>query len=104
VATNPSGRASQSASGRFEGHVSPLEARFTAQVSHAVEGMSRSEAQPIVQSLVDKYAADVANGLIGKPFQEAYDLDTLEPTDEWQGLYEAVCVELEDEFGLVLES
>jgi hypothetical protein len=97
-------KASQSASGRFEGHVSALEARFTAQVSHAVEGMSRGEARPIVQSLVDKYEADVANGLIGKPFQEAYDLEALEPTDEWQGLYEAVCAELEDEYGLVVES
>jgi len=96
-------KASQSASGRFEGHISPLEARFTGQVSHAVEGMSRKEAQPIVDSLVDKYAAGVAEGRIGKPFQEAYDLDSLEPTAEWQGLYEDVCAELQDEHGLVLQ-
>jgi len=95
-------KASQSASGRFEGHVSPLEARFTAQIGHAVEGMTRTEADPIVRSLVKEYADGIADESIGKPFQEAYDLDRLEPTYEWLDLYHGVCREFGEEYGLTL--
>jgi methylamine---corrinoid protein Co-methyltransferase len=91
-----------SATGRFMGHTTALEARFTAQVSHAAEGMTRADADPIVRRLMAKYADRMSEIQIGKPFQEAYNLDTLEPIPEWQGMYDEVCQELDDEFGLKL--
>ena len=92
----------QSATGRHMGHTSPLEARFCAQVAHAVEGITRKEAEPIVRWLVDKYGEDLPLEQIGKPFQEVYDLETLEPNEDWLGIYEEVCEELHQEFDLDL--
>lgn len=91
----------QSATGRNMGHTSPLEARFCAQVAHAVEGVSRAEGNAIVQKLVAKFRDKLPTADIGKHFRETYNLDTLEPTPEWQGTYEEVITELK-ELGLSL--
>ena len=40
--------------------------------------------------------------LKGKHFTEAYDVETIQPTAEWQGIYEEVCREMEDMLGLKL--
>ncbi len=93
----------QSASGRFTGHCSALECRFMAQVAHAAEKISRREADPIVRKLMDLYRSGQKEMRIGKPFNEVYDLDTLEPTPEWMALYEQACQEMSD-LGLPLES
>lgn len=91
----------QSATGRFAGHCSPLENRFMAQVAHASEGMTRKDADPIVRTLMDKYRDTQKDMKVGKPFDEVYNLDSLEPTDEWMALYEQACAEL-IEMGLPL--
>lgn len=92
----------QSAMGRITAHVSGLEARFTAQVAHAAEGLTRAEADPIVQALFSRYKDNQKAQPIGKPFPEVYDLETVQPKPEWQSIYEEVCAELEEEFGLKL--
>jgi hypothetical protein len=79
-----------------------LEARFAAQVTHAAEGLTRKEADPIVRKLVDKYKDTLNTPNAGKPFTEAYDIDSLSPTADWQGIYDETCSEIEDEFGLSL--
>ena len=83
------------------GHTSPLEARFCAQVAHAVEGMTRAEGDAIVQQLVARYRDVLPSADIGKHFRETYNLDTLEPTPEWQATNQAVLSEL-SELGLSL--
>lgn len=106
VAQVPSGisftKAVHTATGRFPLHCTPLEARFAAQITHASEGLTRKEADPIVRKLVDKYKDNQKTINAGKPFTEAYDLDSLKPTGEWQTIYEEACKELEQEFGLSL--
>ena len=91
----------QSAVGRNMGDTSPLEARFCAQVAHAVEGMTRIEGNALVQKLVAKYRDKLPTADIGKHFRETYNLDTLEPDPRWQGIYEDVIAELK-ELGLQL--
>ncbi len=92
----------QSATGRFVGHCSGLEARFTAQVAHAAERLTRKEANAIVKALAAKYVDGMESLPKGQPFQEVYDLRTVQPTPEWWQLYEEVCQELRDKFGLRL--
>jgi methylamine--corrinoid protein Co-methyltransferase len=92
----------QSAMGRITSHVSGLEARFTAQVAHAAESLSRAEADPIVRAMFARYQDRQKAQPIGQPFTEVYDLATLQPTPAWQATYEEVCKELEQEFGLKL--
>lgn len=90
----------QTAGGNNTSHASPLEVRFSGQVAHAVEGMSRKDALPVVNRLVDKYKALLTENRIGKPFQEVYDLETLQPTTEWQAIYEQACIEMDEIFGI----
>ena len=93
----------QSATGRHMGHATPLEARFAAQVAHQVEGMTRNEGNKIVISLANKYRERISIETIGKSFQEAYDMETLQPTAEWLKIYEDVCAEFASEFGIRLD-
>ena len=84
----------QTATGRFAGYCSPLECRFMADVTHAAEKMTRAQADPIVMRLMDKYRDGQAELKKGKPFNEVYNMETLEPTPEWQGMYDEVKEEL----------
>lgn len=106
IASVPSGVAQmegvQSAMGNNPNHCSGLEARFTAQVTHASEELSRKEANSIVKRLVEKYVDALNDKNVGKPFNEVYDIDTIKPTEEWQQIYNEVCKEIEEEFGLSL--
>ena len=108
VATVPAGisilEGIQSAAGRIEGHVTGLEAKFLAQVGRACQGLTRKEADPLVKKLVPLYAEKQKLGvaMAGKHFTEAYDVETIQPTREWQALYEEVCSEVEDMLGISL--
>ena len=104
LATAPSGIAHiegvHTATGRFDTHCSPLEARFMAEITHAAEKLTRSEADGVVKQLVKKYKEKQKTIQKGKSFVECYDLETLKPTPEWQGMYEKACKEMEDAYGL----
>jgi len=92
--------ASQSAAGTHTAHASPLEVKFVAKLAHATEGMSRKDAAPLVVWMVDKYKDIQANALVGKPFQELHDLETLDPTLEWNRMYLKAIEEVNQKFGL----
>jgi methylamine---corrinoid protein Co-methyltransferase len=83
-----------SAMGNHASHTSGLESRFMAQVAKAALGLRRAEADEIVHTLVGKYAHRQTEKPIGKPFDQVYDLTTISPSPEWQGIYQEVCSEL----------
>jgi len=98
IATSVSGQsmieASMSAGGRIPRHISGLEARLCGEVAHAVSGMSRGQANELVQQLIPHYEPDLKTNPIGKPFEEVYNVDKVEPIPEWQGMYDEVYNEL----------
>lgn len=89
-------QASMTATGTNSCHCSGLEARFSAEVARAAVGMTREQADEIVQKLLVIYEDDLPNKPVGQPFQEVYDLKTLRPTPEWDGTYQDVKNELID--------
>jgi methylamine--corrinoid protein Co-methyltransferase len=89
--------------GNERDHTSGLEARFQAEVAHAALGLKRAEANEIVLACLSRYEHTLANPNLGKPFPELYDTDTLEPGEEWLGIYHQVRDELKT-FGLDLDS
>ncbi len=93
----------RSGAGTEPGHISGLEARFMAEVAHATAGMSRADADAIVQRIVALYADDLDKRPFGKRFDEVYDVVRVQPTAEWLAVYEAVKAELRD-LGLNLDS
>jgi len=90
----------QSATGNHTLYSSPLEARFCGELAHAVEGMTRKDADPIVTKLVEKYKDIQEEHLIGLPFTEVYDLDTLQPNSDWFSKYQAACDGMDSDFGI----
>ena len=83
-------------------HASGLDSKICGEVTHAVRGMSRAEANELVKQIVPLYVDDLDKNPIGKPFEEVYDIDNVEPTPEWQGMYDEVRNEL-IELGLPLD-
>ncbi|MBK5109558.1 MAG: monomethylamine:corrinoid methyltransferase, partial [Anaerolineales bacterium] len=67
-------------------------------------GLTRSEANELVKRIVPLYAGDqnLGEAIQGVPFQEAYDVETVQPLPEWQRMYEETCQEMEDLLGLTL--
>ncbi|NQS91437.1 MAG: monomethylamine:corrinoid methyltransferase, partial [Chloroflexi bacterium] len=84
-----------SASGTNPRHASGLDSKICGEVAHAATGLSRGKANEIVKQLTGKYESGLSEKPAGKPFEEVYDLETITPTPEWQGLYDEVKVELQ---------
>jgi methylamine--corrinoid protein Co-methyltransferase len=84
----------RSGAGVIPGFCSGLESRFYAEVAHAASPMTRSDANEIVKQLVPKYVDVLPEPPTGKRFDEAYDLNTLQPTPEWDTLYQETKQEL----------
>ncbi len=59
-------------------------------MGHAAAGMSREEANVIVEKAVEMYEPFMADKPIGKPLSEAYDLVTLKPKAERIDIYDRV--------------
>ena len=87
-------QSAMTAAGTNRNHCSGLESRFSAEVGRAAAGMSREQADEITKKLLAIYMDDLPNKPIGQPFQEVYDLKTLQPTTEWLGTYHEVKNEL----------
>jgi methylamine--corrinoid protein Co-methyltransferase len=55
--------------------------------------MSREQGNEIAKRFLPKYEDVLVTPPDGRPFQELYNLDTLEPIDEWRRMYEEVKAE-----------
>jgi methylamine--corrinoid protein Co-methyltransferase len=87
---------SHSAGGAIPRHASGLDSLICGETVHAASGKTREEANEIVNRLIALYEADLDTNPQGKPFEEVYDMETVEPTAEWQGIYDEVREELVD--------
>ena len=83
----------RSAGGRLTNYLTPLENQFAGEVYKAAAGMSREQGNEIAKRFIPKYEQVLATPPDGRPFQELYDMDTLEPVAEWQKMYEEVKAE-----------
>jgi methylamine--corrinoid protein Co-methyltransferase len=80
----------RSAVGVVLNHCSGLEAKFNAECANASLGMSRKDANELIKEYQKEYVHLLGTLPIGKPFTEVYDLTSLRPTPEWQGMYQGV--------------
>lgn len=91
----------RSATGSIMGHFSGLEARFAGEIMTAACRLTRDKAEEIVQKAYAHYEGDLDKKAYGKHFKDVYDLDTIQPTEEWSRLYDEVKREVAD-WGLAL--
>ena len=78
-------------------HCTPMEGQFIGETAYASTRLSRSQANNIVLQIVDKYEQRLNDKTPpeGKTFQELYDMDCLQPGNEYVELKERVWEELE---------
>ncbi len=74
--------------------VTPLEARFCAELADTLAGMKAEQANELVNRLLGKYEKEVENAPTGKRYQECFDLKTGKPSDDYLRLYEEAKDEL----------
>lgn len=94
--------ASHSAGGAVPRHGSGLDPRICVEITRTMPGLTREHANQLVSQIVRLYIDDLEKKPIGKPFEEVYDIENVEPTPEWQGIYDQVREELIG-FGLPLD-
>lgn len=80
----------RSAGGRRTNYLSPLEHQFGGEVYKAAAGMSREHANRIANTFIPKYEDMLKEQPDGQSFEECYNIETLEPTSEWQQMYDEV--------------
>ena len=81
------------AGGRYHDYLTPLECRFSAEVSHKASGLSRVKVNEIVKEVLPRYESTIKKPEKGKPYQEAYNVKTMRPTEEWETIYRKVKAE-----------
>ncbi len=82
------------AKGVVEDGVTPLEARFNVEVAHAAVELTAEQAGEVVNRLLDRYEADLAQAPPGKRYPECYDTLRDRPNDAYLRLYDEVKEEL----------
>ncbi|GIK42604.1 MAG: monomethylamine methyltransferase MtmB [Chloroflexota bacterium] len=80
----------RTAGGKLNNYMTPLECRFVGEVSHAASGVKPEKMNEICKVLLPKYESSLKKPDIGKPFQQAYNIDTMEPISEWEDIYRRV--------------
>lgn len=68
-------------------HTTGLEARFIAEVSRAARNLKRQDASALAAELLTRYQATLSSPNRGKPFPDVYDVETVQPKQEWLDMY-----------------
>ena len=89
-----------SARGTALDYTSPVEPLLASEVAHAVAGISRKEANKIVEALLEKYESQLREPPAGQKYQECCDTATGKPKQEFLQLYREIRQEMTDEFGI----
>jgi methylamine--corrinoid protein Co-methyltransferase len=100
VASGSSIEIASQAKGVALDHGGPMEPIFINHVAHAAAGLTRQEANRIVQGLLAKYEDSLPTPPAGKPYQDCYDLASGEPIKEFVELHRELRKEMTDQFGL----
>ncbi|HEY50984.1 MAG TPA: monomethylamine:corrinoid methyltransferase [Dehalococcoidia bacterium] len=93
-----------SARGTALDYTSPVEPLLASEVAHAVPGMSRKEANEIVEVLLGEYESQLREPPAGQRYQECCDPVTGKPNREFLELYMEVRREMTDQFGIQFTS
>ncbi|MBN2322825.1 MAG: monomethylamine:corrinoid methyltransferase [Spirochaetes bacterium] len=80
----------------------PVDMEFTCQVGHAFRGVTRKEANKLLEKICPKYVDKLADAPLGEKVNQCYDLDCFKPKSHFQKLYDEVIREIKGEYGIDL--
>ncbi|WP_406655643.1 monomethylamine:corrinoid methyltransferase [Methanolobus sp. ZRKC2] len=73
--------------GAEKNHAAGHDSLFMAETADSTHNLSLEEADMICQEIFQKYESKVESPDFGKPFNECYDVNKIEPTPEYMNLY-----------------
>ena len=79
-----------SAGCRLKNYHTGLEDRFGVEITEVFSLLKRGEANELVKNLLPKYEEKLSKPPDGKSFPECYDVQELQPSEEWKQIYERV--------------
>ena len=77
-------------------HTTPMEPKLAAEIAHASVGMSRKDANKIVNFYLEKYENQLSDAPTGSKYQDCYDIYTNTPCDEYRKMYKQFKSELKE--------
>lgn len=80
----------RTAGGKYTNFITPLEIKFAGEVFKRCAGLDREKANEITNALLPRYEDRLLSSPKGKSFLECYDLKSLQPSSEWQKLYDQI--------------
>ena len=80
----------------------PVDMEFTCRLGHACKGLTRKEANKIIDKVIPKYIYQLQNPPDGETLDECYDLDYFKAKPHFEKLYTEFLDELKGEFGIKL--
>ena len=80
----------------------PVDMEFTCRLGHACKGLTRKEANKIIDKVIPKYIDQLQNPPDGETLDECYDLDYFKAKPHFEKLYTEFADELKGEFGIKL--
>jgi methylamine---corrinoid protein Co-methyltransferase len=83
---------------KYKNRATPMEARIGMEVGHAAarQGMTREKANEIALKLLAKYEDQAATASKGSMYQECYNVDTAQPTQEHYDMFRKIKDEIAD--------
>jgi len=80
----------------------PVDMEFTCRLGHACKGLTRKEANKIIDKVIPKYIDQLQNPPDGETLDKCYDLDYFKAKPHFEKLYTEFVDELKGEFGIKL--
>lgn len=77
----------RSGGGKYKNHLTPFEAWYSAAVFKGAAGLTPEKANEILNEVLPKFESDLKNPPKGKSFPECFNVNTLEPSEEYLELY-----------------
>lgn len=86
------------AKNRHKNYVSPMEARFAAEVGYGISkaNLSRHDVNELVLTLLKSYEDEIENAPLGLNFRECYNIKKIKPSQKYLELYRTTRDELKD--------
>jgi methylamine--corrinoid protein Co-methyltransferase len=80
----------------------PVDMDFTCRVGHACKGLTRKEANRLLEKIIPKYVEQIKDPPHGETLLDCYDLDYFKAKPAFAKLYEQVVKEIKDDYGIEL--
>lgn len=88
---------------KIKNGATPIDSEYSCQLVHALRGITRKEANRIIDRVIPKYIAQIPNPPIGETLDRCYDLECFKPKPHFERLYyNEIVKDLKEEFNIKL--